>query len=74
MYHVPSAVQCIYMDGAMKEVKMGMEWRGVSFMEDGREWRFPCFLYADDFVLCGELEEDLKMMGGELIRCVEGEN
>ena len=25
----------VYIDGVMKEVKMGMERRGVSFMEDG---------------------------------------
>ena len=37
MYHVPLAVQCIlYMGGVMKEVKMGMEGRGVRFLEDGR--------------------------------------
>ena len=27
----------VYMDGVMKEVKMGMGRRGVSFLEDGRE-------------------------------------
>ena len=26
------------------------------------EWRLPGLLYADDLVLCGELEEDLKAM------------
>ena len=64
MYHVPLAVQCIYMDEVMKEVKMGMGRRGVSFLEDGREWRLPDFLYADDLVLCGESEEDLRVMVG----------
>ena len=47
MYHVPLAVQCIYMDGVMKEVKMGMGRRGVSFMEDGRveiAWPLACRL------------------------------
>ena len=29
----------VYIDGVMKEVKMWMGRRGVSFMEDGREWR-----------------------------------
>ena len=26
------------------------------------EWGLPGLLYADDFVLCGELEEDLRAM------------
>ena len=38
-----------YMDGVMKKMKMGMGRRGVSFMEDGSEWRLPGLLYADDF-------------------------
>ena len=46
----------------MKEVRMGMGRRGVSFNEDGREWRLPGLLYADELVLCGELEEDLRVM------------
>ena len=33
----------VYMDGVVKEVKMGMERRGVSFL-DGREWRLPGLL------------------------------
>ena len=33
-------------------------------MEDRREWRLPGLLYADELVLCGELEEDLKAMVG----------
>ena len=53
-----------YMDDVMKEVKMGMERRGVSFLEDGREWRLSGLLYADDLVLCGESEEDLRVMVG----------
>ena len=31
----------VYMDGVMKQVKIGMGRRGGSFMEDGREWRLP---------------------------------
>ena len=31
----------IYMDGVMREVNMEMRRRGVSFLEDGREWRLP---------------------------------
>ena len=34
--------------------------------EEGREQRLPPgFLHADDFVLCGKLEEDLKIMSGQ---------
>ena len=36
----------------------------MSFIEDGREWRLPGLLYADNLVLCGELEEDLRVMVG----------
>ena len=54
----------VYMDGVMKEVKMGMGRRGVRFLEDGRECRLPGLLYADDVVLCGEVEEDLRAMMG----------
>ena len=54
----------VYMDGVMKEVKMGMGKRRMRFQEEGREWRLPGFLYADDLVLCGELEEDMRMMVG----------
>ena len=55
----------VYIDKVMKEVKMGMGRRGVSFLEDGREWRLPCLFYADDLALCGESEEDLKEMVGQ---------
>ena len=34
----------VYMDGIMKEVKMGMGGRGVRFLEDGREFRLPSLL------------------------------
>ena len=55
----------IYMDGMMKEVKMGMGRWGVSFLEDVREWRLPGLLYAYDLVLCGESKEDLRVMVGQ---------
>ena len=49
----------------MKEVKMGTGGRGVSFMENGREWRLPGLLYVvDDLVLSGESEVDLRVMVG----------
>ena len=34
------------------------------FQEDGRGWRLPGFLYADNLVLHGESEEDLRAMVG----------
>ena len=40
---------------------MGMGRRGVSFLEDGKEWRLPGLLYANDLVLCGESKEDLRV-------------
>ena len=54
----------VYMKTVMKEFKMGMGRRGVRFQEEGREWIMPGFLYADDLVLCGEWEEDLRAMVG----------
>ena len=36
----------------------------MRFLEDGREWILPGLLYADDLVLCGESEEDLRAMVG----------
>ena len=45
------------MDGVMKEVKMVMERRRVSFIEDRREWKLPGISYADNLVLCGEWVE-----------------
>ena len=51
-------------DRVGKEMKMGMGRMGVSFMEDGREWRLHSLLYADEMVLCGESEEGLRVMVG----------
>ena len=53
-----------YMDGVMRKVKMGMGRSGVSFLQDGREFRLPDLLYADDLVLCGGSEEELRVMVG----------
>ena len=44
----------VYMDTVMKELKMGIGRRGVRFQEEGREWKLPGLLYADDLVLCGD--------------------
>ena len=41
---------------------MEMRSRGVRFLEDGREWRLPGLLCADELALCGEPEEDLRTM------------
>ena len=56
MYHVPLTVQCIYgwSDGGGENG----DW------EEGREWRLPGLLCADDLVLCGESEEDLRAVVG----------
>ena len=64
----------VYMDGGMKGMKMGMERRGVRFLEYGREWRLPGVLYAGDLVLCGETEEDLRVMVGHFVVCVGEED
>ena len=39
----------------------------MRLQEEGREWRLPGLLYADDSVLSGESEEDLRAMVGHLI-------
>ena len=46
----------VYMDAVMKGENMDGE--------EGREWRLPDVFYADDFVLCGKSEEDLRAMVG----------
>ena len=59
MYHVPLAVKCIY--GCSREGGKN---------EDGKEERelgLPGLLYADDLVLCGESEEDLKARVGSFV-------
>ena len=52
----------VYMGAVTKEVKIGMERRGVIFLEEGREWRLPGLLDADDLVLYSDSEEDLRVM------------
>ena len=56
MHRVPLAFQCIY--GCIDE---GGEKGGGG---EGTEWRLPGLLYADDLILCDELEEDLTAMLG----------
>ena len=31
--------------------------------QKGREWKLPDLVYTDNFILCGESEEDLKVVG-----------
>ena len=46
---------------------MEMGRRGVRFQEEGREWILSGLLYADNMVLCGESEEDLRVIVGSFI-------
>ena len=57
----------VYMDAVMKEMKIRIGRRGVRFKEEGREWRLPGPLYADDLVLCGESAENLRAIVGGFV-------
>ena len=48
----------------VNEKEMGMGRISDIFLE---KWRLPGFLYADDFVFCGELEENIRVMMGCLV-------
>ena len=39
----------------------------MRFLEERREWILLGLWYADDLVLCGESEEDLKVMMGHIV-------
>ena len=39
----------VYMNAVMKVLKIGMGKRGMRFQDEGREWRLPGLLYADDW-------------------------
>ena len=54
----------VYIDTVMKEVKLGIGRMRRRFLKEEREWRLPGLLYANDLVLCGESEEDLRAMVG----------
>ena len=60
LYHVPSAFQCVY--GCSNERSEGRI--GMRFPEEGSVWRLLGLMYADDLLLCGEMEEELKVMVG----------
>src|SRR5678815_4994791 len=60
----------LYMDGVMKELEEEVIGKRDRLMENGREWRVPYLLYADDLVLCGESEESLRgLVGGLESKC-----
>ena len=45
-------------------MKIGMGRKRGRIFEEGRELRLSGLLYADDLVLCGESQEDLRVMVG----------
>ena len=55
------------MNTVMKEVKIRMGRRGVRFQEEGRDWRLPDLLYADDLVMCDDSEEGTRVMVGRFV-------
>ena len=59
MYHVPLAVKCIY--GCSNEGGKNEDGK------EGRKFELPRLLYADDLVLYGESEEDLRTMVGSFV-------
>ena len=46
---------------------IGRRQSAFSLQEEGREWRWPGLYYANDLVLCGESEEDLRTMVGRFV-------
>ena len=46
----------------------------MSSLEDGKDWILGGLLHADDLVICGESEEDLRWMVGRLLRRVKAED
>ena len=59
MYHVPLAIKCIY--GYSNEGSKNEDGK------EGRELGSPGLLYADDLVVCGDSEEDLRAMVGSFV-------
>ena len=59
MHHVPLGLQCIYRCSDEGDENM--------YGEEGREWRLPGLLCADNLVLCGESEKDLRAMMGHFV-------
>ena len=61
MYHGPLVLQHIY-GGKNGDGKEGSEIPG-----EGRAWRLPGLFYADDLAMCGDSEEDLRVMVGCIV-------
>ena len=59
MYHVPLGLQHI----CGRRDEGGENGDG----KDGREWISHGLLYTDDLVLCGESEEDLRVIVGHFV-------
>ena len=62
LYHVPLVLQCIWIQWWKREGGHGSDISG----RREREWRLTGLLFADELILCGESEEDLKVMVGHL--------
>ena len=71
MHHVHLAFQCIY--GCNVERGENGDEKEGSEIHGGWERRLPGLLYADDLVLYGE-SENLRVMVGQFVECVEGED
>ena len=61
MYHVPLAFQCIYVCND-EGVEDGDGKEGSKIPGGEERMEIICLLYADDFVMCGESDEDLRVM------------
>ena len=59
---VPLGFQCV--ERLVNERNENRDGENVSeiFRGGDREWRFPSLFYKDDLVLCGESEEDMRVM------------
>ena len=61
LHHVPLVLYYVFgcndERGEMRKGRM----RG-RFLENGREWRLPNLLHANNLVLCGKSKQDLKVM------------
>ena len=64
---IPPWLFIVNMVAVMKEVKMSMGKRGVRFMRRGENGDYLALLYADDLVMCGESEENLRVMVGQFV-------
>ena len=62
MYHVSLGVQCIWMECEGDEDEDGNE--GSELPGGWKRVEIAGLLYADDLVLCGESDEDLRVMVG----------